>query len=352
VRAGKPQIARCVTPSSLDSTYTVALDPARPPESSTMQKRSLVLALLLGSSLAPAAASAADVASKVFINGRPSPVFFNDGDSFRVLEGPHRGMKARLAGFNTLESYGPVHSWGGWTAQEMYILAKMATYNARRGVWHCTTEFDKDTYGRDLLYCPDLAIDQIRRGLAHAMSVNEDPADAKYLEAQAQAIREKRGIWAHGVPAYVLTSLHSINEGGGYDGKTYNRLVSSRDGHSAKWLHTEAYAECQNVCAQERTVAAEVIEGAVETLRADEALADIVSTLPKSQLTQIVTDYAQLGWFRGVKDEAVATRITERLAEMDAAGQLGEGDKTDGACVVYVEFERRYGDGRATCLRK
>lgn len=317
-----------------------------------MRKCFLLLAIPACVALGAPAASAADVASKVYINGRPSPVFFNDGDSFRVLEGPHRGMKARLAGFNTLESYGPVHSWGDWTPQEMYVLAKMATLNARRGVWHCTTEFDKDTYGRALLFCPDLAIDQIRRGLAHAMSVDEDPADERYLEAQAQAIRERRGIWAHGVPAYVLTSLHSITEGGGRDGKTYNRLVSSRDGHSAKWRHEDAYDECAKICARERTVAPEIIEGAVETLRADAGMADLVSTLTKSRLTQVVTDYAQLGWFRGIDDEAAKVRLTERLAEMQAAGQLGDAEFGEGACVVYVDFQRRYGDGRASCLRK
>ena len=67
----------------------------------------------------------AEPASQVFLNGVPTPVFFNDGDSFRILEGPLKGTKARLAGFNTLESYGPVHQWGGWHAKELYAIAKM-----------------------------------------------------------------------------------------------------------------------------------------------------------------------------------------------------------------------------------
>lgn len=299
-----------------------------------------------------ASANAADVPSKVFINGTPSPVFFNDGDSFRVLAGKHKGLKARLAGFNTLESYGAVHSWGGWTATEMFVIAKMATMNARRGVWSCTTDFDTDTYGRALLHCPDLMVDQIRRGLAHAMSVNEDPADPRAIAAQEEAIAARRGMWAHGVPAYVLTSLHSIAEGGGRDGKTYNRLVSSRDGHSAKWLHTEDYGECKTICSAERVVDGLVIESAVEALRADAEMADIVSAMPKSQLTQIVTDYAQLGWFRGVKDAQVKDRLMTKLAEMDANGLVGEGERERGSCVLYVEFQRRYGAGRASCLRK
>lgn len=309
---------------------------------------SIALALLA----VPSVAHAVDVPTKVFINGIPTPVFFNDGDSFRVLGGANTGLKTRLAGFNTLESYGPVHHWDGWTAHELYVIAKMATLNARRGIWHCTTDFKTDTYGRALMFCPDLGIDQVRRGFAHAMSVDEKPADARYLEAQKKAIEEKRGMWAHGVPAYVLTSLHSVSEGGGYNGKTYNRLVSSVDGHSAKWLHENSYDECQDVCAMERVVSPEVIEAAVETLRNDAELADVVAQLPKSQLTQIVSDFSQLGWFRGVKDEAIAKRITDRLTAMDAEGKLGEGERKPGACVVYVDFERRYGAGQASCLRK
>ena len=83
----------------------------------------------------------AEPASKVFLNGVPAPVYFNDGDSFRVLSGKFAGLKGRLAGFNTLESYGPVHQWGTWTYKEMYVLAKMATLNARRGTWSCTSRY-------------------------------------------------------------------------------------------------------------------------------------------------------------------------------------------------------------------
>ena len=82
----------------------------------------------------------------VKVNGTPSPVYFNDGDSFRVLEGKYTGTKGRLAGFNTLESHGPVHRWGKWTAKELYINAKMATRNAERGSWACQSEGEKDIY--------------------------------------------------------------------------------------------------------------------------------------------------------------------------------------------------------------
>ena len=78
-------------------------------------------------SLIAAATASAEPASKVFINGRATPVYFNDGDSFKPLSGPFKGSQSRLAGFNTLESFGSVHSWGGWTEKEMWVIAKLAT---------------------------------------------------------------------------------------------------------------------------------------------------------------------------------------------------------------------------------
>jgi endonuclease YncB( thermonuclease family) len=287
----------------------------------------------------------------VFLNGIPTPVSFNDGDSFRVLGGPHHGTRARLAGFNTLESYGDVHRWGGWEKKELYHLAKLATLNARRGVWHCETDdFERDGYGRLLLWCKDLAVDQVRRGLAHAMTVTLEAAHPDVLAAQAEAIRERRGIWAHGVPEYVLTSLHSTMEGGGFSGRTYNRLVSTRDGHSAKWYHDDAYEECSTVCSKERPVDSASIEAGVAALRADPEVSPIVAALKSEALRNLVGDFARLGFFWGLEDEADRAKVRAALERLDAAGTFGRAPREEGACVVYVEFLRRYGQGRAACL--
>jgi endonuclease YncB( thermonuclease family) len=205
----------------------------------------LAAVLVAGMTLLSAEALARPM-TKVFLNGAPAPVFFNDGDSFSVLGGPLEGTKARLAGFNTLESFGAVHRWGKWDAHELYVVAKMATLNARRGVWHCHSDLRRDGYGRILWTCPDLIVDQIRKGLAHAMTVTKDPSPKEHLEAQRLAQAERRGIWAHGIPEYVLTSTHSNDEG--YEGTTYNRLVSSADGHSEKWIHKDIYKDCDEIC--------------------------------------------------------------------------------------------------------
>ena len=76
--------------------------------------------------------AAAEPETLVILNKKATPVYFNDGDTFRALAGPFAGPSNRLAGFNTLESYGSVHRWGKFEAKELYNLAKIATWNAQR----------------------------------------------------------------------------------------------------------------------------------------------------------------------------------------------------------------------------
>ncbi len=305
--------------------------------------RLIAASLIVAGAISAPSAPIAEPATKVFLNGKPAPVYFNDGDSFRVLGGEHAGTRARLAGFNTLETFGPVHQWGDWHAKELYTLSKAATLNAARGVWSCKSDFDTDTYGRTLWYCRDLAIDQIRRGLAHALSINYDPADPDFMAAQRQAMANKRGIWAHGIPAYVLTSLHSISEG---RNPAYNRLVSTRDGHSAKWAHNNNYVECQNVCREERFVPDETVETLAKELLQDQGLAP----MGLAKLTQAVGDFARLGYFGGIKD-GEASLLETKLEGFERDGRFGEANPTPGSCHIYVEFLRRYGVGQAECLK-
>lgn len=312
----------------------------------------LTVLIVLVAAPAASAQTTGEAVSRVYLNGIPTPVHFNDGDSFRVLAGKHKGTRARLAGFNTLETFGPVHRWGTWHPKELYIISKLATLNARQGVWRCESKtLEKDTYGRILWHCQDLAIDQIRRGLAHALSVSYEPSDPALIAAQQDAIQHRRGMWAHGVPEYIITSLHSAAEGGGRDGKTYNRLVSSRDGHSAKWRHDNTYGECEWICRQEMKVSQKAVKNAVEELIVDPKIGGEALKLGDKKLTQIVGDYARLGYFGGVDDPDLAAGLEKKLIELKEAGELGDGTSEVGSCGIYVVFERRYGATRAGCLK-
>ncbi len=303
----------------------------------------------------PRLVEAAEARSKVILDGQVVAVHFNDGDSFRVVSGPGNGTKARLMGFNTLESYGPVHQWGTWTAKEMYVLAKMATLNARRGVWECRNTGEADTYNRALIHCPGLAEDQIRKGLAHVMSVTDDPGDARLIEAQKEAIAARRGIWAHGVPEYVLTSLHSADEAVGKKdrARNYNRLVSSADGHSVKWKHQDIYRECARACHR----VYQVDEGAVDTVtqqvRADARVSAMITGLDDAKLRAVIRDFAR---FRHVnrlvpydQRDALKDHLTREYAAKGSFGADAQG--SEAACMIHVPFKRRYGGGKAECLK-
>jgi len=185
--------------------------------------------------------------SAVIIDEERVAVSWNDGDSFRFLEGKFQRQQVRLMGYNALESYGPVHSWPKWTAFELFKVTKNATRFARSHVWHCAWDGKKDHYGRMLVYCADLTEAMIREGYGHVYAI-QPPVDEKLLKAQREAIRAKRGMWARGVPDGLMTSLHSVNEQGGGKGKTYDRVISTSTGLSKEYRHESTYATCEEVC--------------------------------------------------------------------------------------------------------
>lgn len=295
-------------------------------------------------------AHAAQPRTKVILNGTAVPVSFNDGDSFRIHAGTFNGAQARLAGFNTLESHGPVHQWGDWTAKEMYVLAKMAMYHGRRGVWHCNTDGKADTYGRVLTYCPDLAESLIRAGLAHVMTVDDSPGAPELIEAQKDAIANKRGIWAHGVPPFVLTSLHSVEEDTTGEG-TYNRLVSTVDGHSVKWKHDDRYDECARICHMVYDADPVKVDEVTKAIATDAKAAKLIKGVSESDLRGAIEEFAK--WRHVSRAIAKDDRIElEQLLEGYAAsGAFGPQRASEGSCMIHVPFERRYGAGRAACLR-
>jgi endonuclease YncB( thermonuclease family) len=296
----------------------------------------LLLAGLLGT-------ASAETETRVFLNGTPASVFFNDGDSFRVLTGKYSGTRARLAGFNTLESFGPTHQWGHWTARELYVIAKLGTLNGRRGIWNCTSDLNTDTYGRILWWCPDLAVDQVRKGLAHAMSITREPAKPELVAAQKEAVAAKRGMWAHGVPDFVLTSLHSVDERPG-DKPAYNRLVSSVDGHSKKWKHRDAYTECDVLC-YPSALGPEIV--------ADLKAAGLTGPAAEYDEKRLLRLFAQFIKDRtvGAIDRDIGLMQPEHRAALEAAFGVMVATGPMRTCMVYTNYRRRYGQQKAPCLK-
>lgn len=306
--------------------------------------------VLLGIVASPSHSAAVLPLTRVFLNGIPTPVWFNDGDSFRISGGPMDGGKTRLAGFNTLESFGPVHQWGTWHPFELYVVSKMATYNARRGVWHCSSDLALDTYGRTLWECPDLIIDDVRKGLAHVMSVDDEPANIAFIRAQRRAIAERRGIWAHGVPDFILTSAHSADEDPTRD-HSYNRLVSTIDGHSEPWEHDEVYDECETLCHDDVHVEEARVTEVAMRLREDAAVRAALEGVDNLHLSLAVSMYARTDGLPTWMTAETKAALEPRLREIKASGAFGTLTTVRGACHVYVPFDRRFGITRASCLR-
>ncbi len=196
----------------------------------------------------PTPVSADELApSTVRLDGVINTVVWDDGDTFHASPG-ERKFKARLKGFNTLESYGPIHRWGDWTHEELFALAKKAGEVAASRGWDCTDTGEGGGYSRALVDCPELRLRLLSEGLAHVFSL-ESQAPEPDLIAMRDAMAFQRGMWAKGVSDYILTSLHSTDERPGES--SYNRLCDLRTGQCGKRSHEQSYATCEEVCMED-----------------------------------------------------------------------------------------------------
>jgi endonuclease YncB( thermonuclease family) len=182
----------------------------------------------------------------VVLDGVVTRVHWSDGDTFRATEGAHQATTFRLEGYNTLESFGPVHRWGSWSGRELLAVARRATGLARSRTWNCRTLEGEGGYGRGLATCPDAALAQVSAGLAMVFAVSAPP-DPALVEAQHRAQARGAGMWARGVPPLLPSSLHSSGEPG-LPGEPYDRLVDTRTGHTEVRRHRRGYEVCEEVC--------------------------------------------------------------------------------------------------------
>jgi micrococcal nuclease len=184
--------------------------------------------------------------AKILLDGKEVNVNWDDGDTFSVIStGAEKPIRARLNGFNTLESYGPVHQWGTWTEQELYLLAKQAGVFAAAKVWSCTDTKKGGGYNRILVDCPDLRKEILEVGLAHPFSI-DGSAPAEDIASLQKAIDNSAGMWAKGAPTLLVTSLHSQDEKADKD--AYNRVCDLRSGECKAETHTNVYEICEKVC--------------------------------------------------------------------------------------------------------
>ena len=196
---------------------------------------------------APPPASLRSYQALLILDGEMTAAVWDDGDTFSVRPAAKgKKIRARLKGYNTLESYGPVHRWGDWTQKELYDFAKKAGEVARSHTWICNTSAESGGYGRITADCPELRRRLLSDGLAHAFAIDQEPIPGD-LRLQSESIENKRGMWAKGAPASIITSLHSSDEK--YKkGSSYNRLCSTKTGYADVETHNDYYSLCQEVC--------------------------------------------------------------------------------------------------------
>jgi micrococcal nuclease len=184
----------------------------------------------------------------VILNGEKTAVNWTDGDSFKILEGPHAGHGTRMVGYNTLEAWGPVHRWGSWTGKELWDIERSDKTLAASGEWKCTTDGKLDGYKRLLIDCPDAAKEMVRQGHAMVYAVEGTKPSDELLKVQREAQEGKVGMWAKGVPRGLVSSVHSLGEEGGHEDVAYNRVVDTRTGEALKRAHHDHYETCQEIC--------------------------------------------------------------------------------------------------------
>lgn len=196
------------------------------------------------------------VEQRAILDGISERVFWNDGDSMRIVDGPRKGQKARLVGYNTVESYGPVHFWGDASGWDIYRIHKEATEFARSQEWECETQGSVDGYGRILVLCPELRRQLIANGLAHVYAYGSEIPDPELVRLQHQAQNERKGMWKWGIPRAIVTSIHSIDEerddldrrNDKADKKSYNRLADTATGKTFAVAHEAVFRPCDVFC--------------------------------------------------------------------------------------------------------
>jgi hypothetical protein len=152
------------------------------------------------------------------------------------------------------------------------------------------------------------------------------------------------------VHEYVLTSIHSVEEDTDGTG-TYNRLVSTEDGHSVKWRHQNRYGECSKVCHLVYQVDAATIDEVTKALRGDATAAALVEGLDDPTLRQVVATFARHRRIERQVPKDHREKLERFLAGWASAGRFGNAEGQPDSCMIHIDFKRRFGTGRAACLK-
>lgn len=188
--------------------------------------------------------------ARILLGGAWAQVRWTDGDTFRVLDGPQAGRRARLQGVNTLESFGPVHRIGSAGGRALLAVAKESAAVAAAASIRCEVLGREDRYRRMLVSCPEVAEALVRSGHGMVFAVDADP-ERRLVQLQHDAQQARVGIWAGGAPPLVPTSLHSADERDLGPKGAYDRIADTRSGRAEVRPHARVYRPCDEICVGE-----------------------------------------------------------------------------------------------------
>ena len=208
--------------------------------------RALLALLAFATCAVPATRTVPDgPTSTLKLNGTDVEVVWTDGDTFVFAEGLRRGLRARLMGVNTLETYGPVHQWGRWSREELLEIALDSAAIAAEAPGSCRATGARDKYRRLLVDCAGARAELLRTGYGHLYPFDRE-ADPEDIALQRVARAEGVGMWAKGVPTEIVTKVDAATEENGWS--SANWLVSTEDGRSRRVAHRDEHRICDEVC--------------------------------------------------------------------------------------------------------
>lgn len=186
------------------------------------------------------------VPEKVLINGLSvTIVHVTDGDTLYVVKKPGGwASRIRLKGLDTPECFkGTSGAFKSCDRDDDYfgldaykITKKLGLGEFRKAKVYCKEkkgECEKDAFGRYLGYIElpngrDLAKEVVLAGGAWSFTSFSAKKMATYCRAEADAIRNKKGMWARG-RAYVKTRMSSRTKSWYYKKKNGHDTVCSRE---------------------------------------------------------------------------------------------------------------------------
>jgi len=150
-------------------------------------------------------------------------------------------------------------------------------------------------------------------------------------------------MWAHGTPEFIMTSAHSFSEEP-LTAPVYDRFVHIASGKSMKWYHKTDYKECETVCYDPPRVLASQLPKLAKEL-AKQSL----SITPK-KLANHIQEMNHSHSNTMLLNSGGGLTLSQAIERYANDNSLST-NRPEPSCITYVNYKRRYGQGKAYCLR-